>query len=178
MLTDAFHSLQFINTCPKCAIKLLPRLYTFTLRHRKIRMSSAEGDSVAPIEQGVGFMGKGHVANKIMDSKDLDFQAIYIFKRTTKSRTLVYDLVLRLCSETKIRLDSAETRKEFLCFLIVDRHVNNDVFLWLRKLATHFRRLWSRTFQSMGVTTECLSPNCKESMTRCTSVELRPVLAG
>ena len=64
----------------------------------------------------------------------------------TESGRSVYPvniLVFRLRSETKIRLDSAETREQLLCLLVVDRRMNNDVVLWLPKLATHFPRLWS-----------------------------------
>jgi hypothetical protein len=53
---------------------------------------------------------------------------------------MVYFLVLRLRSETKIRLDSAETREQFLCLFIVDRGMNDDIFLLLPRLATELNR--------------------------------------
>jgi hypothetical protein len=120
--------------------------------------------------------GEGHGLRETR-TNSLVFQATYLLERmTVRVPTWYIFLVLRLRSETKIRLDSAETREQFLCLFIVDRGMNDNIVPLLPRLATDLNK--GNTFQSMGVTRLCLSVNCKESMTRRTSVELRPVLAG
>jgi len=58
--------------------------------------------------------------------------------------------ILWLFCETQVRLDSTETREQFLCLLIIDRVVNNDIVAWLQLVKFSL----IDTFQSIGVTRE------------------------
>lgn len=50
-------------------------------------------------------------------------------RQLTKRNNFI--LILRWSCESKIWLDCTEARKQFLCFFIVDRSMDDDIFFWL-----------------------------------------------